>query len=143
MSVAQVILLCGRSDLLHRGVGRFQLSTSRPLFALPLLYCMIWQIASSFFCGPALAGPFFCFLASFLVPLPYPHLFYDCRRQWYASTSFRGTEEEIGKRGYLLGNGPLFLLFYKLSSGNTSVSPPASQCAPTLSAGCRSSASVI
>ena len=41
------ILLCGRSHLLHRGVGRFQLSTSRPLFALPLLYCMIWQIASN------------------------------------------------------------------------------------------------
>ena len=57
MGVAQKFCCVGGSHLLHRGVGRFQLSTSRPLFALSLLYCMIWQIASSFFLGPAHAGP--------------------------------------------------------------------------------------
>ena len=53
------ILLCGRSHLLHRGVGRFQLSTSRPLFALSLLYCMIFGLASSFFPARTIPGRFF------------------------------------------------------------------------------------
>ena len=52
------ILLCGRSHLLHRGVGRFQLSTSRPLFALSLLYCMILGLASSFFPARTIPGRF-------------------------------------------------------------------------------------
>ena len=89
------ILLCGRSHLLHRGVGRFQLSTSRPLFALSLLYCIYGQFASSFFHGPDIPGRFSFCSASFLL-----------RRRLVRRPSPRGVllaaEEHLSRGGQVL-----------------------------------------
>ena len=161
------ILLCGRSHLLHRGVGRFQLSTSRPLFALSLLYCIYGQFASSFFHGPDIPGRFSFCSASFLL-----------RRRLVRRPSPRGVllaaEEHLSRGGqvlrrpqrrlrrrlsgpspdracpamaaakkerYLMGRGALFLLRYKKFLQHTKGITSCGAAASAWPAGCRSTAS--
>ncbi len=61
-----VLLLCGRSCLLHRGVGRCELSTSCPYYS-PCLYCTaICDGAQAVFSDFTLSGPLFLLFRGWL-----------------------------------------------------------------------------